>query len=91
VVVEAGSRRWLRIINPGDSYQCSSDPRAHFGLGAADKYDAIHVRWPDGREEVFDGQAKGFDGGKVDRVAVLEQGRGRPADPKPAGRRGSER
>src|SRR5262249_21105490 len=33
VVVEAGERRLLRIVNPGDSFQSSSDPRVHFGLG----------------------------------------------------------
>ena len=71
VVVEAGGRRLLRIINPGDSYQCSSDPRAHFGLGTAARYDAIHVLWPDGLAEVFPG-------GDADRVLPLERGKGRP-------------
>ena len=32
VVVQADGRRWLRWINPGSSYQCSNDPRAHFAL-----------------------------------------------------------
>ena len=46
VVVEAGKRTWLGWINPGTSYLCSNDPRAHFGLGAVVKVDAIHVTWP---------------------------------------------
>src|SRR5262249_51327818 len=33
ITVYAGDRRWLRWINPGSSYLCSNDPRAHFGLG----------------------------------------------------------
>ena len=35
VTVEAGDRRCGRWINPGTSYLCSNDPRAHFGLGPA--------------------------------------------------------
>src|SRR5439155_949158 len=69
VVVEAGGRRLLRVVNPGDSYQCSSDPRAHFGLGAAARYDAVHVLWPDGL-------AERFPGGSADRVVSLERGAG---------------
>ena len=69
VVVQAGQRRWLRIVNPGDSYQSSSDPRAHFGLGDAARYDAVEVLWPDGLAETFAG-------GAADRVLVLRRGEG---------------
>lgn len=70
VVVEAGGRKLLRVVNPGDSYQCSSDPRAHFGLGGAAGYEAVHIRWPDGL-------AESFPGGAADQVLVLERGKGR--------------
>jgi hypothetical protein len=70
VVVVSGARRLLRVINPGDSYLCSSDPRAHFGLGEADRYDEIRVLWPDGLYEVFPG-------GTVDRAFTVERGTGR--------------
>ena len=70
VVVEAGGRRLLRVVNPGDSYQSSSDPRPHFGLGAAARFDAVRVLWPDGLAEVFPG-------GDADRVLTLERGTGR--------------
>ncbi len=73
VVVRAGARQWLRLINPGDSYLSSSDPRAHFGLGEATHYDAIHVRWPEGRMEVFPG-------GAADRPVVLRRGEGKRGD-----------
>ena len=33
--------RWIRSINPGDSYLSSSDRRAHFGLGNDDAHDAV--------------------------------------------------
>jgi hypothetical protein len=70
ITLHAGQRRWLRIVNPGDSFQSSSDPRAHFGLGDAAQYDSVHVLWPDGRAEVFDA-------GPADRVLVLERGQGK--------------
>src|SRR5207244_3118830 len=53
VTVRAGDRRWVRWLNPGYSYLSSNDPRAHFGLGAAPRADAIAVAWPDGTEEEF--------------------------------------
>jgi hypothetical protein len=70
VVVEAAGRRQLRWVNPGSSYQCSNDPRAHFGLGPAQRYDRIEVRWPDG-------SAEAFPGGPADRVVTLDRGTGR--------------
>jgi hypothetical protein len=37
----------------GASYASSSDPRLHFGLGAASKVDKLEIFWPSGlREEV---------------------------------------
>jgi hypothetical protein len=70
VVVETAGRRQLRWVNPATSFQCSNDPRAHFGLGPAQRYDRIEVRWPDGSAEVFPG-------GPADRVLTLDRGRGR--------------
>jgi hypothetical protein len=74
IVVQAGARRWLRIVNPGDSFQCSSDPRAHFGLGEAAHFEAIHVLWPDGLREVFSGAC-------ADQSLVLRRGEGREVRP----------
>jgi hypothetical protein len=70
VLVCAGERQWLRIINPGYSFQCSNDPRAHFGLGAATWVDAIHVLWPDGLKEVFPAA-------RADQLRVLRRGEGK--------------
>ena len=67
--LEAGGRRWVRWINPGQSYLCSSDPRAHFGLGAAERVDAIRVRWPDGTAELFAGLP-------ADQPVMLRKGEG---------------
>ena len=65
-----GERRWLGWINPGTSYLCSNDPRAHFGLGAANRVDRIDVRWPDGSDESFPGVG-------ADQAIRLVQGQGR--------------
>jgi hypothetical protein len=70
VRVRAGDREWLRVVNPGDSYLSSSDPRVHFGLGEAARYDAIRVRWPDGQ------LTETFPAGDADRIVVLRRGEG---------------
>jgi hypothetical protein len=72
VTVEAGARRWTGFINPGQSYQSSGDPRAHFGLGPVEQVDAIRIDWPDGQTETFPGT-------KVDRVLDVKRGQGQPA------------
>jgi hypothetical protein len=70
VTVEAAGRRWVRWIAPSQSYLCSSDPRAHFGLGSADRVEQIRVLWPDGTEEHYDGCP-------ADRVITIRKGEGR--------------
>src|SRR5262245_35384247 len=37
----------------GGSYQSSSDPRIHFGLGETSLVDSIQVRWPSGQVDRF--------------------------------------
>ena len=70
VTVQASARRWVRTVHSGGSYLCSNDPRAHFGLGAADRVDRVEVRWPDGLVEEFLG-------GPVSCYRTLERGRGK--------------
>jgi hypothetical protein len=71
VFVTAGGRTWTRTVRSADSYLSASDPRAHFGLGTAERVDRIEVRWPDGTRERFAG-------GPVDRVRNLRQTAGEP-------------
>lgn len=73
IVVEAGGRRWWRLVQPSYGYASSNDPRLHIGLGAAASVDSILVRWPDGTEERFPG-------GAVDRYLVVRQTRSVAAD-----------
>ncbi len=70
----AGGRRWVRWLHPAESYLCSSEPRAHVGLGPVAKVDAIEVLWPDGSREAFPGCA-------ADRPVELRKGEGRPLGP----------
>jgi hypothetical protein len=77
VRVQAGGRRFLGWVNPAQSYLCSHDPCAHFGLGAAARVDGIEVVWPDGACEHFGAQ-------DADRVVELRKGTGVPATAPPA-------
>jgi hypothetical protein len=77
VAVEAGGRRWVAWVNPGQSYLCSSDSRVHFGLGETAAVEAVHVLWPDGTRERFPG-------GPADRLLVLPRGQGEAESPAPA-------
>jgi hypothetical protein len=70
VTVRAGQRSWVRLASAAGSYLSSNDPRAHFGLGKADSFDSVEVRWPDGLVE-------SFAGGAADRHVQLERGQGR--------------
>jgi enediyne biosynthesis protein E4 len=71
VRVRAGTRTWLRLVNPAQSYLSSSSPLALFGLGTIDRVDAIEVTWPDGSPP------EQFSGGAVDRMLVLRKGEGK--------------
>jgi hypothetical protein len=74
VRLQAGGSQQISLINPGQSYLCSGDPRAHFGLGMVDHVAEIRVDWPDGP---VDAAAEVFPCGPVDRVLVVERGKGR--------------
>jgi enediyne biosynthesis protein E4 len=61
VTVQVGARRLKAQRVGGGSFQSAGDPRLHFGLGTADRADAVEVRWPSGR---------------IDRHPALQGGRG---------------
>jgi hypothetical protein len=69
VVARAGGKDRLRLVNPAQSYLCSGEPLALFGLGSAERIDCLTVRWPDGSREEFPG-------GPTDREVVLRKGEG---------------
>jgi enediyne biosynthesis protein E4 len=73
--VQADGRTWSRVVQPGQSFQCSNDMRAHFGLGAVDRIEFIEVLWPDGSTERFPSTA-------VDCRVEVRRGAGEPVSAK---------
>jgi hypothetical protein len=69
VFLTVSGKRSARWLSGGGSYQCASDPRVHFGLGATDHFDKVEVLWPDGQRERFPG-------GQGDRIIPLRHGDG---------------
>jgi hypothetical protein len=49
LTASVGQLSLLRTRDGGGSYLSSSDPRLHFGVGAATRIDRLKVRWPSGR------------------------------------------
>ena len=72
VTLVVGERRLTRQVATSFGYLASHSPELHFGLGEARAVDRIEIRWPDGTEEVFPGEA-------ADRAVKLRRGSGEPA------------
>jgi hypothetical protein len=71
VLVTAGGRTRMGLCLRAYSYISSNDPRVHFGLGKAEKVDSLQVQWPSGTP-----RREKFDLAGIDRVMVVEQGKG---------------
>ncbi len=69
ITLKLGKRTLVDEVRSGSSYISQNDLRVHFGLGAADKLDAVQVRWPSGLVEHFDHLA-------VDAIHTLKEGTG---------------
>ncbi|RXS96562.1 CRTAC1 family protein [Silvibacterium dinghuense] len=76
VTVHAGSRSFVQEVRSGSTYISSSDLRLHFGLGSTSSAESIDVRWPSGREEIYN---HAIVGSQVDRFVTLVEGRGASA------------
>jgi len=66
VTLTAGGVTQVRELYPARGYLSSVEPVLTFGLGQADKVDALTVRWPDGHEQSI--QPEG-----VDRTIEIEE------------------
>jgi len=76
ITIRAGNRTWVRTVQSSGGYLTASDPRVHFGFGAIDRLDSVHVVWPDGTAELFPPP-------DLDRHVELRKGSGSPAVPQP--------
>ncbi len=77
VEVTAGGLKQSAEVRANSSFESASDPRLHFGLGAATQVDSITVRWPSGSVDQIARQ-------EADQELVIEEGAG------VVGRRGPE-
>ena len=69
VYLTADGLRQRGDVLSGGSYLSSNDMRVHFGLGDADKVDAVEIHWPDGQVEKMGLPA-------VDRIFTVTEGKG---------------
>ena len=53
-LVRNGETRAVRWVRSDGSYLSANDPRVVFGLGNDLEIDSVRVRWPAGREELFE-------------------------------------
>ncbi len=69
VEVTAGGLRQQAEARANSSFLSASDPRLHFGLGAATSVESIVVHWPSGQLDRIAGEA-------VDQELVIKEGQG---------------
>jgi hypothetical protein len=69
VFLTTGAIRQRADVFSGGSYASSSDPRVHFGLGAATKIDRVEIHWPDGIKQEVNVPA-------VDHIYTVVEGKG---------------
>ena len=69
IQVSTAGAQQTHVVGSSPSYLSHNDLTVHFGLGAAERVDAITVRWPDGTEETWSDLA-------TDRRHRLERGSG---------------
>ena len=74
VMIAAGGRHQTVWVNPSQSFLCSNDPRAHFGLGSSTRVEEVNVVWPNGSEEHFPGVA-------ADQIVTVRKGSGQRVAP----------
>jgi hypothetical protein len=54
LTLEVGGRKLVHTVLGGGSYLSACDPRVLFGLGREGKPGRLTVRWPSGREQIYD-------------------------------------
>ena len=67
-ITAEGSTRYAEV-RAGSSFESSSDPRVHVGLGTSTRVDSIVIRWPSGAVEKLGPES-------ADQEIVLQEGKG---------------
>jgi enediyne biosynthesis protein E4 len=57
VTVEAGNKKYTRLVSAGSGFASQQSARLYFGLGDKTQVDVVTVHWPNGRVEKFGKQA----------------------------------
>ncbi|HLK03139.1 MAG TPA: CRTAC1 family protein [Candidatus Acidoferrum sp.] len=72
VFLTSGGARQRADVFSGGTYQSSSDPRVHFGLGGATKIDGIEIQWPSGSKQSLDLTA--LNRTRLDCIVSIDEG-----------------
>jgi hypothetical protein len=67
VEVKAGGLTQSEEVRANSSFESASDPRLHFGLGAAMQVDSIVIHWPSGKVDTLGPQS-------ADQELVIQEG-----------------
>ncbi len=59
VIAQVADRRQTRQVVVGSGFLSTSSPVLHFGLGEAERVDALEIRWPSGKRQVLRDVAAG--------------------------------
>jgi len=73
VYLTVGDEVQIREVNGGNGYAGQSSFRVHFGIGEADRVDALAVRWPTGETESLPKEQLA---GLVNRLSDIVEGEG---------------
>jgi hypothetical protein len=69
VTIETSAGKQYREVNIGNGFAGGSSRRVHFGLGTAQKIEAVTIRWPDGHED----RSGPMDVNKIVTISELNQ------------------
>lgn len=61
----------VRMVEAGSGYASQSDTTLHFGLGSADSFESIEVRWPNGDVQTI---APSPASDRADQSLIVEEG-----------------
>jgi hypothetical protein len=69
VEVKAGGLTQTAEVRANSSFESASDPRLHFGLGAATRVDSITIHWSSGKTDTLGPES-------ADQELVIQEGHG---------------